>query len=105
MELMGDPIFPPVCLFFFPLKAVTSNTLELCGRRRMKKRLPAPDLSEGSVKSGECPEGTSDGSLDINVDELETPSDSEVQDGSENGHEFEWEGEAANARFTQVGGA
>nr|XP_056709890.1 bcl-2/adenovirus E1B 19 kDa-interacting protein 2-like protein [Euleptes europaea] len=78
--------------------AVTPNTLELCGRRRMKKRLPAPDLGEGSVKSGEFPPHTPDGSLDINVDELETPSDSDLQEGSENGHEYEWEDDLPRAQ-------
>uniref|UniRef100_A0A8C4YFP8 Bcl-2/adenovirus E1B 19 kDa-interacting protein 2-like protein n=1 Tax=Gopherus evgoodei TaxID=1825980 RepID=A0A8C4YFP8_9SAUR len=79
---------------------VAPNTLELCGKRHMKKRLPAPDLSlsldraEGSVQSGDYPECTPDGSLDINVDELETPSESELLDGPESGHDFEWEGGA-----------
>ncbi|XP_063001807.1 bcl-2/adenovirus E1B 19 kDa-interacting protein 2-like protein isoform X1 [Elgaria multicarinata webbii] len=80
------------------LSPVAPNTLELCGRRHMRKRLPAPDLGEGSVKSGEFPESTPDGSLDINVDELETPSDSELQEGSENGHGFEWEDDLPRAR-------
>lgn len=80
------------------------NTLELCGKRHMKKRLPAPNLSlsldraEGSVLSGTYPEGTPDGSLDINVDELETPSESELLDGPEGGHDFEWEDDLPRAR-------
>ncbi|XP_060117315.1 bcl-2/adenovirus E1B 19 kDa-interacting protein 2-like protein [Heteronotia binoei] len=78
--------------------AVAPNTLELCGRRRMKKRLAAPDLGEGTVRSGESPLHTPDGSLDINVDELETPSDSELQEGSENGHEYEWEDDLPRAQ-------
>uniref|UniRef100_A0A8C4YEP8 Bcl-2/adenovirus E1B 19 kDa-interacting protein 2-like protein n=1 Tax=Gopherus evgoodei TaxID=1825980 RepID=A0A8C4YEP8_9SAUR len=83
---------------------VAPNTLELCGKRHMKKRLPAPDLSlsldraEGSVQSGDYPECTPDGSLDINVDELETPSESELLDGPESGHDFEWEDELPRAR-------
>uniref|UniRef100_A0A8C4YEZ7 BCL2 interacting protein like n=1 Tax=Gopherus evgoodei TaxID=1825980 RepID=A0A8C4YEZ7_9SAUR len=36
------------------------------------------DRAEGSVQSGDYPECTPDGSLDINVDELETPSESEL---------------------------
>lgn len=63
----------------------------------MRKRLQAPDLSEGSVKSGELPESTPDGSLDIDLDELETPSESEFQEGPGSGHEFEWEGEAPSS--------
>lgn len=85
------------------LSPVTPNTLELCGRRRMKKRLPAPDLGDGSVKSWEDPDGTPDGSLDIDVDELETPSDSELQEGSENGHEFEWEDDLPRAQRVDSG--
>lgn len=78
--------------------AVAPNTLELCGRRRMKKRLPAPELGEVSDKSGEFTLRTPDGSLDIDVDELETPSDSELQEGSENGHEYEWEDDLPRAQ-------
>ncbi|XP_048360412.1 bcl-2/adenovirus E1B 19 kDa-interacting protein 2-like protein isoform X1 [Sphaerodactylus townsendi] len=78
--------------------AVAPSTLELCGRRRMKKRLPAPDLSEDLSKSSEFPSHTPDGSLDINVDDLETPSDSELQEGSENGHEYEWEDDLPRAQ-------
>ncbi|XP_042297087.1 bcl-2/adenovirus E1B 19 kDa-interacting protein 2-like protein isoform X2 [Sceloporus undulatus] len=80
------------------LSPVAINTLELCGRRHMKKRLPAPDLNEGSLKSDEFLECTPEGSLDINVDELETPSESELQDGSETGHEFEWEDDLPRAQ-------
>ncbi|XP_060614031.2 bcl-2/adenovirus E1B 19 kDa-interacting protein 2-like protein isoform X1 [Anolis sagrei] len=69
------------------LSPVALNTLELCGRRHMKKRLPAPELGDGSVKSEEFPERTPDGSLDIDVDELETPSESELQES----HGFEWD--------------
>ncbi|KAM6434502.1 bcl-2/adenovirus E1B 19 kDa-interacting protein 2-like protein isoform 1-T1 [Liasis olivaceus] len=84
------------------MSPVAPNTLELCGRRHMKKRLEAPDLSEGSVKSGELPESTPDGSLDINLDELETPSESELQEGPENGHEFEWEDDFPRAQRVQA---
>ncbi|XP_044305079.1 bcl-2/adenovirus E1B 19 kDa-interacting protein 2-like protein [Varanus komodoensis] len=80
------------------LSPVAINTLQLCGRRHMRRRLPAPDLSEGSVKSGELPGATPEGSLDIDVDELETPSDSEPQEGSEDEHAFEWEDDLPRAR-------
>ncbi|XP_058016327.1 bcl-2/adenovirus E1B 19 kDa-interacting protein 2-like protein [Ahaetulla prasina] len=84
------------------LTPVASNTLELCGRRHMRKRLQAPDLSEGSVKSGDLPESTPDDSLDINLDELETPSESEFQEGPESGHEFEWEDDLPRARRVEA---
>ncbi|XP_026541734.1 bcl-2/adenovirus E1B 19 kDa-interacting protein 2-like protein isoform X1 [Notechis scutatus] len=84
------------------LSPIASNTLELSGRRHMRKRLQAPDLSEGSVKSGEVPESTPDDSLDINLDELETPSESEFQEGPESGHEFEWEDDLPQARRVEA---
>nr|XP_020653786.1 bcl-2/adenovirus E1B 19 kDa-interacting protein 2-like protein isoform X1 [Pogona vitticeps] len=80
------------------LSPVAPSTLELCGRRRMKKRLPAPDLSEGSLKSDEFTERTPDGSLDLDLEALETPSESELQGSSENGHEFEWEDDFPRAQ-------
>ncbi|XP_074836819.1 bcl-2/adenovirus E1B 19 kDa-interacting protein 2-like protein isoform X2 [Carettochelys insculpta] len=89
---------------FFLLPPGAPTTLELCGKRHMKKRLPAPALSlsldpaEGSVLSGDYPACTPDGSLDIDVDELETPSESEQLDGPEAGHDFEWEDDLPRAR-------
>lgn len=68
----------------------------------MRKRLQAPDLSEGSVKSGDLPESTPDASLEINLDELETPSESELQEGPESGHEFEWEGEVPSSSLKEA---
>lgn len=63
----------------------------------MRKRLSAPEwqlsLTEGTGENGASPtrsaSSSSAGSLDLEVDELETPSDSEQLDS---GHEFEWEG-------------
>ncbi|XP_067425511.1 bcl-2/adenovirus E1B 19 kDa-interacting protein 2-like protein [Emydura macquarii macquarii] len=87
-----------------PTPALAPNTLELCGKRHMKKRLPAPDFSlslnraEGSVLSGDFAERTPDGSLDINVDELETPSESELLDGPDGSQDFEWEDDLPRAR-------
>uniref|UniRef100_A0A8C8RSQ8 Bcl-2/adenovirus E1B 19 kDa-interacting protein 2-like protein n=2 Tax=Pelusios castaneus TaxID=367368 RepID=A0A8C8RSQ8_9SAUR len=87
-----------------PSPAVAPNTLELCGKRHMKKRLPAPDINlsldraEGSVVSGGYPECTPDGSLDINVDELETPSESELLDGPDGSQDFEWEDDLPRAQ-------
>lgn len=63
----------------------------------MRKRLSAPEwqlsLTEGTGENGASStrsvSSSSEGSLDLEVDELETPSDSEPLDS---GHEFEWEG-------------
>ncbi|XP_008826481.1 bcl-2/adenovirus E1B 19 kDa-interacting protein 2-like protein isoform X2 [Nannospalax galili] len=68
----------------------------------MRKRLSAPELqlslTEESGESGASPShsasSSSDGSLDLEIDELETPSDSEQLDG---GHEFEWEDDLPRA--------
>lgn len=63
----------------------------------MRKRLSAPelrlDLMRGPGDNGTSPihsvPSSPGGSSDLEVDELETPSDSEQLDS---GHEFEWEG-------------
>ncbi|KAM6219149.1 bcl-2/adenovirus E1B 19 kDa-interacting protein 2-like protein, partial [Rhynchocyon petersi] len=77
------------------------STLALCGRRPMRKRLSAPelqlDLTKGAGDSGHSPTysvPSSSSSSDLQVDELETPSDSEQLDS---GHEFEWEDELPRA--------
>uniref|UniRef100_A0A287D978 BCL2 interacting protein like n=1 Tax=Ictidomys tridecemlineatus TaxID=43179 RepID=A0A287D978_ICTTR len=80
----------------------TPNTLALCGQRLMRKRLSAPELqlnlTAGPGDNGASPtssaSSSSDGSSDLEVDELETPSDSEQLDS---GHEFEWEDELPRA--------
>lgn len=61
----------------------------------MRKRLPAPELllnlepgDDGASPTHSVP-SSSGGSSDLEVDALETPSDSEQLDS---GHEFEWEG-------------
>jgi hypothetical protein len=60
----------------------------------MRKRLSAPELQLNLTEGlGASPthsaSSSSNGSSDLEVDELETPSDSEQLDS---GHEFEWEG-------------
>lgn len=74
------------------------STPALCGQRPMRKRLSAPelrlDLTRGPGDNGTSPihsvPSSPGGSSDLEVDELETPSDSEQLDS---GHEFEWEDE------------
>ncbi|OBS79207.1 hypothetical protein A6R68_18402 [Neotoma lepida] len=83
-------------------QAGTPSTLALCGQRPMRKRLSAPELqlnlTEGAGETGASPthseSSSSGGSLDLEVDELETPSDSEQLDS---GHEFEWEDDLPRA--------
>lgn len=63
----------------------------------MRKRLSAPELrlnltkrpGDRGVSPTHSVPSSPDGSSDLEVDELETPSDSEQLDS---GHEFEWEG-------------
>lgn len=63
----------------------------------MRKRLSAPELrlnlTKGPGDNGVSPihsvPSSPDDSTDLEIDELETPSDSEKLDS---GHEFEWEG-------------
>ncbi|EHH15187.1 hypothetical protein EGK_01245 [Macaca mulatta] len=82
--------------------AGTPSTLALCGQRPMRKRLSAPELrlslTKGPGNDGASPTQSTpsspDGSSDLEVDELETPSDSEQLDS---GHEFEWEDELPRA--------
>ncbi|XP_074044875.1 bcl-2/adenovirus E1B 19 kDa-interacting protein 2-like protein isoform X2 [Macrotis lagotis] len=72
------------------------NTLALCGRRHMRKRLSPPELQLSLEKDSGDKEASPThstpssphGSSDLDVDDLETPSDSEQLDS---GHEFEWE--------------
>ncbi|XP_054940308.1 bcl-2/adenovirus E1B 19 kDa-interacting protein 2-like protein isoform X3 [Physeter macrocephalus] len=79
-------------------QAGTPSTLALCGQRPMRKRLCAPELrlnlTKGPGDNGASPThsvpSSPEGSSDLEVDELETPSDSEQLDS---GHEFEWEDE------------
>ncbi|XP_030680452.1 bcl-2/adenovirus E1B 19 kDa-interacting protein 2-like protein isoform X1 [Nomascus leucogenys] len=83
-------------------QAGTPSTLALCGQRPMRKRLSAPELqlslTKGPGNDGASPTQSApsspDGSSDLEVDELETPSDSEQLDS---GHEFEWEDELPRA--------
>ncbi|XP_040854950.1 bcl-2/adenovirus E1B 19 kDa-interacting protein 2-like protein isoform X1 [Ochotona curzoniae] len=83
-------------------QAGTPSTLSLCGARPMRKRLSAPQLqlslTKGPGGSGASPAHSApsspDGSSDLEVEELETPSDSEQLDS---GHEFEWEDELPRA--------
>ncbi|XP_075139386.1 bcl-2/adenovirus E1B 19 kDa-interacting protein 2-like protein isoform X2 [Leptodactylus fuscus] len=71
------------------------STLELCGNRHIKKRLPAPDISfnlensqESTVSSSDNREPTTDEDFDFDIEDLDTPNSSEILDLS---HEFEWE--------------
>ncbi|KAK1329067.1 hypothetical protein QTO34_011244 [Cnephaeus nilssonii] len=83
-------------------QAGTPSTLALCGQRPMRKRLSAPELrlnlTKGPGDNGASPihsvPSSPDDSSDLEIDELETPSDSEKLDS---GHEFEWEDELPQA--------
>ncbi|XP_063109282.1 bcl-2/adenovirus E1B 19 kDa-interacting protein 2-like protein isoform X2 [Cavia porcellus] len=86
-------------------QAATPSSLALCGQRPMRpmrKLLSAPELTlnllEEPGDQGASPihstASSSEGSSDLDVDELETPSDSEQLDS---GHEYEWEDDLPRA--------
>ncbi|XP_012585520.1 PREDICTED: bcl-2/adenovirus E1B 19 kDa-interacting protein 2-like protein [Condylura cristata] len=81
----------------------TPSTLALGGlrpTRPMRKRLSAPELlrklgAPGARGASPSEPPSPDGSSDLEVDELQTPSDSEQLDS---GHEFEWEDDLPRAQ-------
>ncbi|KAK1154673.1 bcl-2/adenovirus E1B 19 kDa-interacting protein 2-like protein isoform X2 [Acipenser oxyrinchus oxyrinchus] len=86
------------------------SSLALSGKRLMKKRLVAPCLSltlersdsvisEDFLSAGLSP----DEDFDINIDELETPSDNESFTFPESMHELEWEDELPRRERSQEG--
>lgn len=69
--------------------------------QRKRRTLVAPDMnlsldqSEGSVLSDEFLETPDD--LDINVDDIETPDETDSLEFINNGNELEWEGQTIEA--------
>uniref|UniRef100_A0A672L667 BCL2/adenovirus E1B 19 kDa protein-interacting protein 2-like n=1 Tax=Sinocyclocheilus grahami TaxID=75366 RepID=A0A672L667_SINGR len=96
-------LLPDLSFSFFPLVPPTS--LALTGDTIRKKRLVAPTLSltldktstDRSVKSDEfdasalSPSPDDDLEMDINLEALETPSDSESYNFPDSMHDLEWE--------------
>ncbi|XP_048666826.1 caytaxin [Marmota marmota marmota] len=88
MELLGSPVedtsSPP-------------TTLNFGGAHRKRKTLVAPEInisldqSEGSLLSDDFLDTPDD--LDINVDDIETPDETDSLEFLGNGNELEWEGE------------
>uniref|UniRef100_A0A4W5LZI6 BCL2 interacting protein like n=1 Tax=Hucho hucho TaxID=62062 RepID=A0A4W5LZI6_9TELE len=92
------------------------TSLALSGNPIRKKRLVAPTLSltlsrtdsaDRSVKSGDTGYSAAalspdedDTELDINLEALETPSDSESCNFPDSMHELEWEGERRNKNWS-----
>ncbi|XP_014977970.2 caytaxin isoform X2 [Macaca mulatta] len=86
VELLGSPVedtsSPP-------------NTLNFNGAHRKRKTLVAPDInisldqSEGSLLSDDFLDTPDD--LDINVDDIETPDETDSLEFLGNGNELEWE--------------
>lgn len=74
------------------------NTLNFNGAHRKRKTLVAPEInisldqSEGSLLSDDFLDTPDD--LDINVDDIETPDETDSLEFLGNGEELEWEGEA-----------
>ncbi|KAF5923094.1 hypothetical protein HPG69_014498 [Diceros bicornis minor] len=85
-----------VCLFFlFPVPTAPPNTLNFNGAHRKRKTLVAPEInisldqSEGSLLSDDFLDTPDD--LDINVDDIETPDETDSLEFLGNGNELEWE--------------
>lgn len=83
------------CFSCFP--AAPPNTLNFNGAHRKRKTLVAPEInisldqSEGSLLSDDFLDTPDD--LDINVDDIETPDETDSLEFLGNGNELEWEGE------------
>lgn len=89
-------------LSHFPVfQTAPPNTLNFNGAHRKRKTLVAPEInisldqSEGSLLSDDFLDTPDD--LDINVDDIETPDETDSLEFLGNGHELEWEGEAGAA--------
>lgn len=73
------------------------------GAHRKRKTLVAPEInisldqSEGSLLSDDFLDTPDD--LDINVDDIETPDETDSLEFLGNGNELEWEGEAQGLRW------
>lgn len=80
----------------FLLTPAPPNTLNFNGAHRKRKTLVAPEInisldqSEGSVLSDDFLDTPDD--LDINVDDIETPDETDSLEFLGNGNELEWEG-------------
>lgn len=85
------------------------NTLNFNGAHRKRKTLVAPEInisldqSEGSLLSDDFLDTPDD--LDINVDDIETPDETDSLEFLGNGNELEWEGEARAAPSMPSGSA
>lgn len=84
-------------LFLFSsFPAAPPNTLNFSGAHRKRKTLVAPEInisldqSEGSLLSDDFLDTPDD--LDINVDDIETPDETDSLEFLGNGHDLEWEG-------------
>lgn len=86
-----------VWLLFSCFPTAPPNTLNFNGAHRKRKTLVAPEInisldqSEGSLLSDDFLDTPDD--LDINVDDIETPDETDSLEFLGNGNELEWEGE------------
>lgn len=82
--------------FSLVVLAAPPSTLNLSGAHRKRKTLVAPEInisldqSEGSLLSDDFLDTPDD--LDINVDDIETPDETDSLEFLGNGNELEWEG-------------
>lgn len=84
------------CFVVFLFPQAPPNTLNFNGTHRKRKTLVAPEInisldqSEGSLLSDDFLDTPDD--LDINVDDIETPDETDSLEFLGNGNELEWEG-------------
>ncbi|NWQ84320.1 ATCAY protein, partial [Columbina picui] len=82
------------------------NTLNFNGAHRKRKTLVAPEInisldqSEGSILSDDFLDTPDD--LDINVDDIETPDETDSLEFLGNGNELEWEGLTSRSTHSQA---
>lgn len=97
------PVFVLFCfvLLFSCFLTAPPNTLNF----RKRKTLVAPEInisldqSEGSLLSDDFLDTPDD--LDINVDDIETPDETDSLEFLGNGNELEWEGELTSPAWSQ----
>lgn len=91
----------------FLLTPAPPNTLNFNGAHRKRKTLVAPEInisldqSEGSILSDDFLDTPDD--LDINVDDIETPDETDSLEFLGNGNELEWEGKRLGEHFQRLG--
>lgn len=97
----GQAILSHLCILAAP-----PSTLNLSAAHRKRKTLVAPEInisldqSEGSLLSDDFLDTPDD--LDINVDDIETPDETDSLEFLGNGNDLEWEGTVSVLPFSPL---